>query len=427
MNEHQPPLPGDLRYCQSLPGLNRLLAVTHVLASEIETASILDTIVLEATHALACDRALLYQFDTKRNALIMSAGSSEPLMLPLDRGVAGHAARMREMLNVKNTATDPRFDATYDRVAGYETNTSLAVPLVAARDGRLLGVLEMLNNRGGPFDLDDESLALALGQHAAAALDRARLIDEIQRRRELDASLNVAREVQRRFMPSAMPPIPGYEVATWWFPNEAVGGDYCDVVPVHNGQAALCIADVSGHGLGPSLLMASVRAALRTLLLNPQPTPQMMQAIGKALETDFQNGMFVTMVLALLNPATHQLEFANAGHAPALHYRAESGTFAHLESTGLPLGVLEDSDCPLGPTLQLEPDDLIVLGTDGIVESMDQRGTQFGVERLQQIIARLANAPLPELVRSIGREVELHYVGDSPPDDLTVLALRRKK
>jgi sigma-B regulation protein RsbU (phosphoserine phosphatase) len=178
--------------------------------------------------------------------------------------------------------------------------------------------------------------------------------------------------------------------------------------------------------LGPSLLMASVRAALRTLLLNPQPTPQMMQAIAKALETDFQNGMFVTMVLALLNPTTHQLEFANAGHAPALHYRAASGTFAHLDSTGLPLGVLEDSDCPLGPILNLEPDDLIVLGTDGIVESMDQRGTQFGVERLQQIIARLAAAPLQELVRSIGREVELHYVGDSPPDDLTVLALRRK-
>jgi sigma-B regulation protein RsbU (phosphoserine phosphatase) len=426
MNEHQPPLPGDLRYCNSLPGLNRLLAVTHVLASEIETATILDTIVLEATHALACDRALLYQLDTKRNALIMSAGSSVSLMLPLDRGVAGYAARTREMLNVKNTATDSRFDASFDRTAGYETKTALAVPLVAARDGRLLGVLEMLNNRGGPFDQDDESLAIALGQHASAALDRARLIDEIHRRRELDASLNVAREVQRRFMPSALPPIPGYEVATWWFPNEAVGGDYCDVVPVGNGQSALCIADVSGHGLGPSLLMASVRAALRTLLLNPQPAPQMMQGIAKALETDFQNGMFVTMVLALLNPATHQLEFANAGHAPALHFRASTATFTHLESTGLPLGVIEDSDIPLGPLISLEPGDLIVLGTDGIVESMDQRDSQFGVDRLQQIIAKLSTAPLPELVRSIGREVELHFVGDSPPDDLTVLALRRK-
>jgi phosphoserine phosphatase RsbU/P len=426
MNDYQPPLPGDLRYCNSLPGLNRLLAVTHVLASEIETSSILDTIVLEATHALACDRAILYQFDAKRNLLFASAGSTEAISIPLDRGICGAVARTREMLNVQNAGADARFDASYDRAAQYETKTVLAVPLIASRDGRLLGVLEMLNNRGGPFDSDDESLALALSQHAGAALDRARLIDEIHRRRELDASLNVAREVQRRFMPSQLPAIPGYEVATWWFPNEAVGGDYCDVVPKRNGCAALCIADVSGHGLGPSLLMASVRAALRTLLLEDHPTPQMMQSIAKALEADFQHGMFVTMVLALLNPETHQLEFANAGHAPALHYAAATGEFTHLDSTGLPLGVIEDSDCPLGPLIDLAPGDLIVLGTDGIVESMDQRGTQFGVERLQQIIARLATVPLPELVRSIGREVELHYVGDSPPDDLTVLALRRK-
>ncbi len=425
MTEHQPPLPGELRYCNSLPGLNRLLAVTHVLASEIETSSILDTIVLEATHALACDRAILYQFDAKRNLLFATAGCVESLVLPLEQGIAGYVARTRAMVNVKDAAADPRFDPAYDRSASYETQTVLCAPLIAARDGRLLGVLEMLNNRGGPFDQDDESLALALAQHAAAALDRARLIDEIHRRRELDASLNVAREVQRRFMPSQLPAIPGYEVATWWFPNEAVGGDYCDAIPTRDGQVALCVADVSGHGLGPSLLMASVRASLRTLLLEPRPAPAVMQAIAKSLESDFQHGMFVTMVLALLNPQTHCVEFANAGHAPALHYQAATGTFVHLDSTGLPLGVLENSDCPLGPILELAPADLIVLGTDGIVEAMDQRGQQFGVERLQQIIARLATAPLPELVRSIGREVELHYVGDSPPDDLTVLALRR--
>jgi sigma-B regulation protein RsbU (phosphoserine phosphatase) len=422
-----PPLPGDLRFCNSLPGLNRLLAVTHVLANEFETAKILDAIVVEATHALICDRAILYQFDAKRNVLFATAGCKKSLVLKVGQGIAGEVARTREVLNVKSAASDKRFDPTYDRENDYQTETVLCVPLIAARDGRLLGVLEMLNNRGGPFDQDDETLALALAQHAAAALDRARLIDEIQRRRELEASLNVAREVQRRFMPSTLPNISGYEVASWWFPNEAVGGDYCDVVASCDGRMALCIADVSGHGLGPSLLMASVRASLRTLLLEPREAPDMMQAIGKSLASDFQHGRFVTMVLALLNPHTNQLEFANAGHAPALHYRASDGSFRHLESTGLPLGVLEDSECPLGPVIDLAPGDLIVLGTDGIVEAMDQRGKQFGVDRLQQTIARLAAAPLPELVRSIGREVELHYVGDSPPDDLTVLALRRNQ
>jgi phosphoserine phosphatase len=414
------------RFCNSLPGLNRLLEVTRLLADEIDTAHALDTITAEAAKALHCDRALLYQYDAKRNVLFATAGTSHELIVPLDRGLAGYVARQREMVNIADARSDPRWHSAYDQLDGYETRTVLAVPLVAARDGRLLGVLEMLNNVGGPFDSDDESLALAFSRHAAATLDRARLIGEIHQRRELEASLHVAREVQRRFMPSKMPPIEGYEVATWWFPNEAVGGDYCDVIPLASGEVVLCVADVSGHGLGPSLLMASVRAALRTLVLSPASPRELLEKLAVALADDFEYGAFITMCLTRLDPRSHGLEFANAGHAPALIYRAAGGGFVELESTGVPLGVIVPTEYPLGPSVALQPGDLTVLATDGIVESFDRRGEQFGAERLKQLIARLARAPIQDVVRSIGREVELHYVGDSPPDDLTVLALRRK-
>ena len=413
------------RICNSLPGLNRLLEVTRVLALEIDLAKALSAIVTEACHALKCERALLYQYDAKREMLFTTAGTDVQVQLKIDQGIPGYGARQREMVNVPMPADDSRWDGAYDKAAGYTTKTILAVPLVAADGGRLLGVLELLNNQGGPFDADDESLALAFSRHAAAALDRARLVEEIQRQKELEASLSIAREVQRRFMPSQMPQIRGYEVATWWFPNEAVGGDYCDVIPLKDGRIALCIADVCGHGLGPSLLMASVRASLRTLLLRETSPQVLLESLGSALVDDFQHGAFVTMVLALLDPRSHEVTFANAGHAPASWYRAASRTFVELESTGLPIGVLDPPDCPMGPPISMQPGDLIVLGTDGIVESMDKRGVQFGMERLQECIRRGAEGPVPELVRNIGRAVELHYVGDSPPDDLTLLAVRR--
>ncbi len=413
------------RICHSLPGLNRLLEVTRVLALEIDLGRALDAIVKEASHALECDRALLYQYDPKRETLFTTAGTDVAVYLKMDQGIPGFVARQRIMVNVAETAKEPRWDNTYDKAAGYHTKSILAVPLIAGRDGRLLGVLEMLNNQGGPFDSDDESLAIAFSNHAAAALDRSRLVEEIQRRKELEASLNIAREVQRRFMPSQMPQIPGYEAATWWFPNEAVGGDYCDVIPLEAGCTALCIADVCGHGLGPSLLMASVRASIRTLLLREASPQVLLESLGRALVDDFQNGAFVTMILAVLDSHSHQVQFANAGHAPAMLYRAKDHSFVELESTGLPIGVIDVPDCPLGPVLTMHPGDIVVLGTDGIVESMDQRGTQFGNERLQECIVKGANGPLPELVRNIGRAVELHYVGDSPPDDLTLLAVRR--
>src|SRR4029453_9019001 len=132
---------------------------------------------------------ILYQYDPKREILDATTGTDAHVRLKLDQGIAGHVARQREMLNVPSAENDPRWDGAYDRAAGYTTQTILAVPLIAADGGRLLGVLELLNNQGGPFDADDESLALAFSRHAAAALDRASLVEEIQRRKELEASL----------------------------------------------------------------------------------------------------------------------------------------------------------------------------------------------------------------------------------------------
>src|SRR5688572_1197190 len=130
------------RICNSLPGLNRLLEVTRVLALEIDLARALDAIVKEASNALQCERALLYQYDPKRETLFTTAGTDVPIHLRIDQGIAGFVARQRQMVNVSDTAADPRWDNTYDKAAGYSTKTILAVPLVAARDGRLLGVLE---------------------------------------------------------------------------------------------------------------------------------------------------------------------------------------------------------------------------------------------------------------------------------------------
>jgi len=414
----------EARYCNSLSGLNRLLQVTRALAQEIDLATVLETIVSEARNAIACERAILYQFDAKRNMLVAAAGLDCEFRIPIEQGIAGLVARQRTMVNLCDPAADPCWDPALDHLLGFQTNTVLALPLIAARDGKLLGVLELLNNEGGPFCSDDEALAIAFSDHAAAALDRARLVQEIRVRKETEASLAVAREIQRRFMPNRMPPIAGYEAATWWYPNEAVGGDYCDVIPLSDGRVALCVADVSGHGLGPSLLMASVRAALRTLLTQRGNAQELLEGLSAVLAEDFER-MFVTMIVAIVDPATGTLQFANAGHAPALLYRASSDEFITLDSTGLPLGVLERAHCPLGPQRTLEPGDLVVLGTDGLVEAMDEHDNQFGIDRLKQLICRMARLPLPELVRNVGREVELHYVGDSPPDDLTLLALRR--
>lgn len=418
--------PHELR--RRLMGLNALVEATRDLAAEIDLDQILQTVTQRACMAMDCERASLFQYDARRHELhtrVVTELEIAEIRNKIDHGITGYVARTREVTNVANAADDPRWNSGVDLVTGFRTLNILAVPISTPHDARLLGVLEMINKRGHPFDDFDEELAQAFGQHAAAALDRARLVDELRRRSSTEASLSVAREIQRGFMPSALPEVAGYDLATWWFPNEAVGGDYCDVVRMRDGRLGLIVADVSGHGLGPSLIMASLRAGLRALMLEHARTDVLMANVAHSMSGDLRDGRFITMILGALDPEAHTLEFSNAGHAPALHYSATTGKFTPLEATGLPLGVLEKPLYPPGPPIFLMPGDVLVLCTDGIVEAMDANEEQFGMERLKEIIVQHAGDSSSKLVHEIGTHVTGHYVGENPPDDLTVLALRR--
>lgn len=411
-----------------LEGLGRLVEVTHALAAEIDLTKLLEAIIHQACRALDCDRASVFQYDAATKELFTVLATElevAEIRTTLNRGISGDVARTRRLANVPDPAADPRWNPDVDRATGYRTTSILAAPLLAPHNGALLGVLTLLNKRNGVFDSLDEELLTSFSQHAGIAIHRAHLVEELRRQGRTQASLEVARQVQRGFMPDKLPAIPGYEVDTWWFPNEAVGGDYCDVVPLRDGRMGLVIADVSGHGLGPSLLMASVRAALRALILEHTSTEVLLNMLSQALISDLQDGHFITMVMAALDSQSHRVEFANAGHAPALHYCAASDTFVELEATGLPLGVLDRPEYPFGPAFDMDIGDMVILCTDGIVEAMNEESEQFGQKRLEQIVRRMAKRPMTELTLEIGQAVSAHYIGESPPDDLTVLAVRR--
>ncbi len=387
-----------------LRGLTRLLDVTRLVAQEIDLNAILETIACEASRALACDRASLYQFDPETNELFTRVATEleiDEIRHSLDNGVTGYVARNREITNVSEPENDPRWNADIDRKTGYQTRNLLAAPLTSPRDDTLLGVLLALNKHEGSFDSFDEELIEAFSQHAAAALDRARLVEELRQQQATQASLMIARDVQRGFMPTDMPKVADYDIAFWWYPHEAVGGDYCDVIPLDDGRVLLVMADVSGHGLGPSLIMASVRAALRALLQDHHSPDDLLGALNHSLGADFKHGNFVTMIVAALTPETHRIEFANAGHAPALHYRMSEDRFAPLESTGVPLGVIFDLNYSAGPEFDLAPGDVLLLCTDGIVEAIDADGQPLASRDSRKSSAAIETpAPRPSSSKS---------------------------
>jgi serine phosphatase RsbU (regulator of sigma subunit) len=181
----------------------------------------------------------------------------------IDAGLNGWVGRNKRALNVSDPASDERWNASIDRQTGFQTRAVLAAPLISPRDERLLGTLELLNKKNGQaFDQADENLLLAFAAHAAVSLERVELLDNFNKTREIEVSIDAARKLQAGFLPQRLPRIEGYELAAWWQPALGVAGDYYDVVRLPDGRLALAVADVSGHGLGPSLIMASARAML---------------------------------------------------------------------------------------------------------------------------------------------------------------------
>lgn len=410
-----------------LEGATRLVEMTRRLAAEHDLQRILEIVATECCPALEVERSSLFLYDESAREVYTRVASGlavEEIRHSVDHGIVGWVVRHRQSATVQDVASDPRWNPAPDQQTGFSTHNILAVPVFSPGDDRILGVLEVWNKRT-LFDAHDEHLLQAFAAHIGAALDRQSLRSQVRQTREMEQSLEAARNVQLSFLPGRLPDIPGYQLATWWQPAEAVGGDYYDTVPLPDGCWALAVADVSGHGLAPSLIMASARAMLHVLSQTSSRPGRILNLLSQTIVPDLQAGRFITMFLGSFDPRQHELRYANAGHAPAIHFRRSSQELVDLAATGLPIGV-SDSRCKEpGTPIRLDPGDLIVLATDGTIEQRGCTHELFGRRRLRELILANQNGSAEELVHEIKSAITARYDGLHPDDDITVLVLKR--
>jgi sigma-B regulation protein RsbU (phosphoserine phosphatase) len=409
--------------------LLRLLDVTCELARHHTLDQILQTVTTGACEALGCERASLYLYDADRNEVYTRAVTElelEEIRSSADRGITGWVVRNRALANIPDPAADSRWNAGIDRQTGFHTRNILAAPIVASTDDRLLGVLQLLNKHGGSFGRFDEQVIRAFAAHAATALERASLVADAKLSHELQLAVNMGRRIQSSFLPRRLPEIPGYQVGAWWRPAELVSGDYYDIVPLRDGRLGLVVADVSGHGVGPSLLMASVRAMVHVLTRRRTEPGEIVPLLAETISPDLEGGTFLTMLMVALDPQTHEMTYVNAGHGPALLFHRDTRTFQSLKSTGLPLGFISDFSPIAGLKLTMGPGDLLMLATDGLIELLNDANDMFGRPRLEQLIQQNCTLAAPDLVMAIQDEIA-EFLGDSQPlDDVTLMVVERK-
>ena len=224
-------------------------------------------------------------------------------------------------------------------------------------------------------------------------------------------------------MPKCSPEISGYDIAGHYLPADMVGGDYYDYIRMSDGRWGIAVADVSGHEIGASLLMAKTRAYLRALAKAEENLETILGRLHEFLLEDTQDKWFVTMFFAALDPRTGALEYAGAAQQ-AFILRCD-GTVSILKSTSTPLGVFADHPPRCAPPTTLEVGDVFVAVTDGIIEAKSAAGEQFGHDRLVSVLRDHRHRLAVDMMNVLNHSFR-SFCGTAPViDDLTVVIVRR--
>lgn len=272
------------------------------------------------------------------------------------------------------------------------------------------------------------------GQFARLGPAIARELRDAQARRERvlaekallaqTEELRIARSIQEGLFPAHMPRLDGCDIAGLSRPAEATGGDYFDFFPMRDGSLGLVVGDVTGHGIGPALLMSDVRACLRALAQTCSGIGEIMTQANQLLEADLGEDHFISIIMASLNAKEHRLEFLNAGHPEALVISREGAIKNRLTATAPAVGLNRDGQFPTPGRIHLAAGDIVVFLTDGVLEAPSPSGEDLGVDRVLQVIRKFAGSTAAQIAAAISDAALRFTAPAAQQDDITVVVVK---
>jgi serine phosphatase RsbU (regulator of sigma subunit)/pSer/pThr/pTyr-binding forkhead associated (FHA) protein len=342
----------------------------------------------------------------------------------ISRTICKQVMESKQAILSADAASDQRFEMSQS-IADFRIRSMMCAPLIDS-DGKALGVLQIdtLDQRKR-FQTEDLELLVSIAQQASVSIQNAQLAEQAMRQREVERDMQLAREVQRGFLPDHKPQIDGYQFFDYYQPAEQVGGDYFDYISLPDGRLGVIVADVVGHGVAAALLMAKLSAEARfALYAEPQPAAAVTRLNERLCAMQVQR--FVTMVLLVIDPKTSQGQIVLAGHMPPIH-RKPDGSISEPgeEVAGLPLGITDS----LGYEqleIKIGPGDVLALYTDGINECADAHGAMYSIDRLRGHLrsgdsdpARTGQTIVEDVRRFLGKALQ--------NDDMCLVCFGRSK
>ena len=417
--------------------LNMLLEASSLLHSQLPLDSVLAKMLDHAVAVLDADRGLLLENGAEGTLKVRLARRSGGLRLPPESVTPSQTAIQLALKQHSPVITEDLAQAEMDlqaaqSIVAQRLRAVVVIPLysitransqesmINLRRGDFLGVLYLDSRRPAAFSKLDRQILDALAADAASTLDNARLVERERERQRMEQEINIARDIQQALLPRNFRDFPHLAVSGCNFPCLSVGGDYFDVFPMSEGRTAFLIADVSGKGLGAALLTTMLQGALSGMTLGNDPV-RVFNHVNRFLCDHAEVGRYATMFFGVLDSDGH-MEFINAGHPSPMLIRKDSVEEAFTEGS-YPVGLVPDAQYTAA-CLRLEPEDTLVLFSDGVTEAMDPDDQLFGVPRLRDVLAGKTGMQLEELQKIVLEAVENFTRGARQADDLTLLLVR---
>jgi sigma-B regulation protein RsbU (phosphoserine phosphatase) len=399
--------------------MRALIKAGEELGSQKKSLPELFQLILDLSiDAVGAERGVLMTLENDEDLVVRAAKGSA---FRISTTVRDRVVKTRLSVLVRDTMLDEAFRERQS-IIGQSVRTLMAVPL-QTKD-RTIGLIYVDSpSLTRVFKEDDLNLLTVMANTAATRIEHERLAEIEHQERIMARDLEQAADIQRRFLPAEAPEVPGLDLAGHNAPCRTVGGDYYDFFPYPTGRVAMVLGDVSGKGMPASLLMMSLQARVQVLIDEPEDLGAVMTRINRQTATNCPSNRFITFFMCLLDGATGELIFSNAGHNPPLVVRAD-GNSEWLDAGGCVLGVMPAMKYDAARNC-LGTGDVLVVFSDGVTDALSPQGEDFGEMRLEATVKEHRTESCSAILEAVNRAIAEWAAGTPLPDDLTLLVARR--
>jgi serine phosphatase RsbU (regulator of sigma subunit) len=401
----------------SAAAVQALIRAGNELAGERPLPELFRFILNLAIEAVSAERGILMTLEGKNLEVRATRGEG----FRISNAVRDRVLEKKESVLVRDTRADEAFRERRS-IVEQNVRTLIAVPL-QTRD-QIIGLIYVDSpSLIREFTKDDLAMLTVMANVAAIRIEQSRFAELEKARQIMERDLEQAAMIQRQYLPSSAPSVPGLELAGYNAPCRTVGGDYYDFFAYPTGRVSLVLGDVSGKGMAASLMMMGLQARVQVLIDEPVDLAATITRLNRITAANCPPARFITFFLCVLDGKTGELTYTNAGHNAPLILRA-NGSFDLLTDGGPPLGILADFSYRQYQN-RLEPGDVLAIYSDGVTEAVSPEDEEFETARLAHSIQARRNDPALEIIERVNQDILEWTKGAPAADDVTLMLARR--